>query len=81
MLYEVITFPVQVFNWWDRGPNGPSLSSVKEKIPGCVMGGIDHNIVNRRTRPFLMEHVREGRTLGGNRITSYNVCYTKLLRR
>jgi len=62
---DCLDFPVQVFNWWDRGPNGPSLSSVNEKISGCVMGGIDHNIVSRRTRPFLIEHVREGRTLGG----------------
>jgi uroporphyrinogen decarboxylase len=72
---DCLDFPVQVFNWWDRGPEGPSLSSVKEKISGSVMGGIDHNIVSRRTRPFLKEHVREGRTLGGkNRFFLANGC-------
>ena len=62
---DCLNFPVHVFNWWDRGPGGPSLSSVKERIPGCVMGGIDHKIVTRRTCTFLRDHVREGRTLGG----------------
>jgi uroporphyrinogen decarboxylase len=62
---DCLDFPAQVFNWWDRGPGGPSLSSVKERIPGCVMGGIDHKIVTRKTRSFLREHVREGKTLGG----------------
>jgi uroporphyrinogen decarboxylase len=42
---------------------------------GCVMGGIDHNIVSRRTRPFLKDHVREGRMLGGkNRFFLANGC-------
>ncbi len=62
---DCLDFPVAVFNWWDRGPGGPSLSSVKERIPGCVMGGIDHRIVTRRTGPFLKNHVREGILLGG----------------
>ena len=63
---DCLDFPVPVFNWWDRGPRGPSLASVKEKFSGCVMGGIDHKIVNRSTGAFLREHVREGRKLGGN---------------
>ncbi len=62
---DCLDFPVHVFNWWDRGEKGPSLSFVKERIPGCVMGGIDHKIVNRRTGAFLRDHVREGRALGG----------------
>lgn len=62
---DCVDLPADAFNWWDRGPNGPSLAVVKEKIPDCVMGGIDHKIVNRRTVPFLKEHVREGRRLGG----------------
>jgi uroporphyrinogen decarboxylase len=62
---DCLDFPAHVFNWWDRGPRGPSLSSVKERIPACVMGGIDHKIVTRKTCPFLREHVREGKTLGG----------------
>lgn len=62
---DCLDFPVQAFNWWDRGPGGPSLQSVKERIPGCVMGGIDHKIVTRRTCAALRDHVREGRMLGG----------------
>jgi uroporphyrinogen decarboxylase len=46
-----------------------------DDCPGCVMGGIDHNIVSRRTRPFLKDHVREGRMLGGkNRFFLANGC-------
>lgn len=62
---DCIDLPADAFNWWDRGPNGPSLAAVKERISGCVMGGIDHTIVTRRTVPFLKEHVREARRLGG----------------
>ena len=54
-----------IFNWWDRGPKGPSLQWVKEKISGCVMGGIDHTLVTQRTPAFLKNHAREGVRLGG----------------
>lgn len=64
---EVLDLPAQVFNWWDRGPDGPSLQWVKERIDGCVMGGIDQTIVARRTRAFLRNHVREGLDMGGDR--------------
>lgn len=63
---DVLNFPVDIFNWWDRGPNGPSLKYVKQRIHGCVMGGIDQTIVSRNTRKFLKDHVREGIELGGN---------------
>lgn len=63
---DCLDLPAAVFNWWDRGPGSPSLASVKERIAGCVMGGIDHTIVTRRTPAFLKDHVREGRRLGGN---------------
>ncbi|MGD2269011.1 MAG: uroporphyrinogen decarboxylase family protein [Desulfobacterales bacterium] len=64
---DVLDFPVDIFNWWDRGPNGPSLGYVKQRIRGCVMGGIDQTIVARNTRAFLKEHVREGIELGGHK--------------
>ena len=63
---EVLDYPVNIFNWWDRGPNGPSLEYVKERVDGCVMGGIDHKIVSQRSRGYLKDHVREGIELGGN---------------
>ncbi|MBT8363771.1 MAG: hypothetical protein KJP23_03635 [Deltaproteobacteria bacterium] len=62
---DVLDFPVDIFNWWDRGPKGPSLKWVKERIKGCVMGGIDQKIVARTTREFLRNHVREAIELGG----------------
>ncbi len=62
---DVLDFPVDIFNWWDRGPKGPSLQWVKERIPGCVMGGINQKIVARTTREFLKNHVREAIELGG----------------
>jgi len=62
---DVLDFPVNIFNWWDRGPKGPSLQWVKERIQGCVMGGINQKIVARTTREFLRNHVKEGIELGG----------------
>jgi uroporphyrinogen decarboxylase len=64
---EVLDLPAPIFNWWDRGPQGPSLSWVKSRISGCVMGGIDQTLVARRSRVFLKNHVREGISLGGGR--------------
>jgi len=64
---DVLDFPVNIFNWWDRSPKGPSLQWVKERIDGCVMGGINQKIVARTTREFLSNHVREGIELGGSR--------------
>ena len=62
---DVLDLPVPILNWYDRGPKGPSLAAVKERFPGCVMGGIDQELVVRRTRAFLREHVREGIRMGG----------------
>ncbi len=62
---DCLDLPAAVFNWWDRGPNGPSLQSVKEKTAACVMGGIDHTLATKRTAAFLKDHVREGIEMGG----------------
>jgi len=64
---DCLDFPTRVFSWWDRGPQGPTLAAVKEKISGCVMGGIDQTLVARTSPGFLKKHVREGRQLGGRR--------------
>jgi uroporphyrinogen decarboxylase len=66
-LDDCLDFPVNVFSWWDRGPNGPSLDSVKQRISGCVMGGIDQTLLTRRSPAFLKTHVREGLAQGGGR--------------
>ena len=66
-IYDCLDFPVQVFSWWDRGPAGPSLSAVKDKTDGCVMGGIDQTLVARTSPGFLKKHVRQGIQLGGPR--------------
>jgi uroporphyrinogen decarboxylase len=64
---DCLDFPVAVFSWWDRGPHGPALESVKARIGGCVMGGIDQTLLTRRSPAFLKAHVREGAALGGAR--------------
>lgn len=64
-LEDCLDFPADVFNWWDRGPGVPDLPSVKGRVKGCVMGGIDHKIVSKRTPASLKEHVREGLASGG----------------
>jgi uroporphyrinogen decarboxylase len=62
---DVLDLPAPIFNWWDRGPYGPSLQTVLAQIPGCVMGGIDQTLVARRTRAFLKQHTQEALQLGG----------------
>jgi uroporphyrinogen decarboxylase len=64
---DCLDFPVNVFSWWDRGPHGPSLEHVKQRIPGCVMGGVDQALLTRRSLAFLENHVAEGIVLGGGR--------------
>jgi uroporphyrinogen decarboxylase len=64
---DVQDFPVDVFSWWDRGPQGPSLENVKARSGACVMGGIDQTLLTRRSPAFLKTHVREGLALGGDR--------------
>lgn len=66
-LDDLLDVPANILNWWDRGPHGPSLGYVKDRIPGCIMGGIDQTLVSRNTREFLKQHVREGIALGGDR--------------
>jgi uroporphyrinogen decarboxylase len=64
---DCLDFPVNVFSWWDRGPQGPSMEHVKQRVSGCVMGGIDQALLTRRSPAFLKNHVREGIALGGGR--------------
>ena len=45
---DVLDLPVPVFSWWDRGPQGPDLSSVRARTDACLMGGIDQTLVARR---------------------------------
>ena len=72
---DCLDFPVNVFSWWDRGPNGPSMEDVKQKTKACVMGGIDHTLVAKTSPAFLKKHVREGIALGGeNRFFLANGC-------
>lgn len=64
---DCLDFPVNLFNWWDRGPQGPAMEHVKQRIAGCVMGGIDQTLLTRRSPAFLKAHVAEGVALGGGR--------------
>jgi uroporphyrinogen decarboxylase len=62
---DILDLPVDVLSWYDRHPDCPSLQEVKNRFAGSVMGGIDQEIVVRRTRAFLREHVREALEMGG----------------
>lgn len=62
---DILDLPVQVLSWWDRGPQGPCLSHVKERFRGCVMGGIDQSKVTKSSLASLRRHVLEGIKLGG----------------
>ena len=64
---DVLDLPVPIFNWWDRGPQGPRLAQIRERTDACLMGGIDQTLVARRSRDFLRAHVREGIAAGGDR--------------
>lgn len=64
---DVLALPAAIFSWWDRSSSGPSLKSIKDRIRGCVMGGIDQTIVSRSSPGFLKQHVQEGIALGGKR--------------
>jgi uroporphyrinogen decarboxylase len=64
---DCLDFPVTVLSWWDRGPKGPSLESVRARFGGCLMGGIDQTLLTRRSPAFIKAHVREGVRLGGDR--------------
>ncbi len=64
---DVLDLPVPVFNWWDRGPQGPDLTAVRARTHACLMGGIDQTLVARRSRQFLRAHVAEGLAAGGDR--------------
>ncbi|MCU0584746.1 MAG: hypothetical protein MUC46_01590 [Desulfobacterales bacterium] len=64
---DCLDFPVSVLSWWDRGPKGPSLESVRQRFGGCLMGGIDQALLTRRSPAFMKAHVREGVRLGGNK--------------
>jgi uroporphyrinogen decarboxylase len=63
---DVVDLPVQVLSWYDRHPGCPGLREGKAQFAGCVMGGIDQEIVSRRTRAFLRRHVQEALALGGS---------------
>jgi uroporphyrinogen-III decarboxylase len=43
------------------------MDRVQQRIPGCVMGGIDQTLLTRRSPAFLKEHVAAGVALGGGR--------------
>ena len=64
---DVLDLPAPIFNWWDRGPEGPTLGEVRDQIAGCVMGGIDQTIVARRSKPFLQAHIAQALDMGGGR--------------
>ena len=84
MLYEVITVG---FNWFFKGPDSPYGQDLIFFQGHSAPGMYARAFVEGRLTEDQLEHFR--REVGGKglpsyphpRITSYNVCYTKLLRR
>ena len=71
MLYEVITI-VGASEFTDY---------VAEQIKNLMFKITENYILPHKSFKVLNQGVANGRIVGGNlRITSYNVCYTKLLR-
>ena len=62
---QILDYPVQIFNWFDRAVETPNLSDIKQKISGIVMGGIDHSILHSLSVPGIRKHVHEAIKLGG----------------
>jgi uroporphyrinogen decarboxylase len=64
---DVLDLQVPIFNWWDRGPHGPTLADIRHRTAACLMGGIDQTMVARRSLAFLRRHAAEGIAAGGRR--------------
>ena len=87
MLYEVITIPVLRDEYRIKQVTkvrADTLEELVKKLDGVDAGSClreiqEYNKAVRTDVPFNMA-VKDGRCTQG-RITSYNVCYTKLLRR
>lgn len=62
---QILDYPVQIFNWFDRAVETPNLSDIKQEISGIVMGGIDHSILHSLSVPRIRKHVHEAIKLGG----------------
>jgi len=63
---DILDFPVSILSWEDRVSGNPSLSEMKDKFKGSVMGGIDNTIMTRKTAEYLMKNTREGIKMGGD---------------
>ena len=63
---DVLDIPVPVISWEDRAEGNPSLSEMKERWRGVVMGGIDNEHVTRVSVASCRENVRQGLRQGGS---------------
>ncbi len=63
---DILDFPVSIMSWEDRVSGNPSLSEMKDKFNGCVMGGLDNTSMTRRTPAYLINNAREGMAMGGD---------------
>lgn len=74
---DVITLPMAVLSYQDRGASNPSLTEMRSRFDGCLMGGIDHTDFTNRTPRYIRERTREAIAEGGrNRFILANGCST-----
>ena len=63
---DILDFPVSILSWEDRVSGNPSLTEMKNKFKGCMMGGIDNTSMTRKTPAYLINNTREGMEMGGD---------------
>jgi uroporphyrinogen decarboxylase len=69
LLLELADYPVHAFSWAATDPLNPSLADGLGRLPGAVMGGIDHEELarHRDSEPVLAEYRRALEQTGGRR--------------
>lgn len=59
LLDLVLDYPVQFFNWDDRGAGNASLAEVAARTGAAVMGGVDRGMVSQGTPEAVAARVRQ----------------------
>jgi uroporphyrinogen decarboxylase len=69
LLFEFADYPVQAFSWAATDPLNPTLADGLARLPGAVMGGIDHEEIARArdTDSTVAEYHRGLEQTGGRR--------------
>lgn len=64
MLYALLDYPVQAFNWADRGAGNPTLADARGRTTKAIMGGIDQAHLHRMTAEDVRVQAGEAIAVG-----------------